>query len=328
VHGGAVHRLFTFHARYPVFAASSAEPVIAYVDSPASSPGDVWLHPDGGPARRITTLNPSVAALRHPRVRQIDWSSSLDGERLVGALVQPSQQAGESRLPPLITLLHGGPHFHWDTGWQASVSDWAHLLADRGYTVLLPNPRGSTGRDWPFAHGIRGRIGTLPLQDVLDGIDSLIEQGVADGARLGVGGWSYGGFLTAWAITQTRRFRAAVVGAGISDFYTFIGASPMGTSWRTFFPDARFPDRAGFDECSPMSYLRDCTTPTLVIHGDRDPKISPDQGRALHRGLLDCGTDSALVILPGAGHKIDDPDGGMTLMNSMLDWFAQHLPAD
>ncbi|WP_129663190.1 S9 family peptidase [Phytoactinopolyspora endophytica] len=279
---------------------------------------------EGGPeATRLTNLNPQLRGLRLGEIREVSWTSRDDGTELYGLLVIPPDGASGPRRT--VVNVHGGPHYHWCAGWHGSWVDWAQLLAANGFAVFLPNPRGSTGRTWDFAHSIRGRIGALPLQDIMDGVDVLVERGIADQERLGIGGWSYGGFLTAWAVTQTDRFKAAVVGAGIADFRRFLDTSPMGPAWHTFFPGGD-GDAAGLDRASPLSHVNRCATPTLVVHGERDRKIPAAQGHMLHRGLCDGGVPTELITLAGEGHAIGSVDARTTLLDSMLAWFCRHLP--
>lgn len=274
--------------------------------------------------RRLTDANPWARNRRTGAVQDVSWSSSVDGTRIPGILVSPPDPAdGPARM---VVNLHGGPHFHWTSGWLGSWVDWAQLLAGRGMTVLLPNPRGSTGRGWEYAHAVRGSLGELPLRDVLDGVDAMIDRGVADSQAVGVGGWSYGGYLTAWAISQTDRFAAAVVGAGISDYFSFLGASPMGPAWEAFVPEGRYPERDPFDAISPITHLGRCTTPTLVAHGSADRKIPVEQARILHRGLQARGVPTELEILAGEGHVIESAAARARLLGSVLTWFDRYLP--
>lgn len=321
---GRVRKLCDVGGGYPRLSGSAQTERIAYVSGGSDAAPDVWVRDDHG-ARRITDLGPHLRGLRLGSVEDVSWTSSFDGERIHGlAVLPPDGIAGPTRT---VVNVHGGPHYHWSRGWLGSWIEWAQLLASNGFAVLLPNPRGSTGRDWTYAHAIRGRIGSLPLQDVVDGVDHVVGQGIADPGRLGIGGWSYGGFLTAWAISQTDRFQAAVVGAGITDMYSFIGSSGMGRTWRAFFPDADYPRRDGFDPHSPMTHLDGCRTPTLVVHGEQDRKISVDQARMLHRGLDDLGVPTDLLTLPDEGHVIGSTEARLRLLDAMLAWFQLYLPA-
>lgn len=325
--GRVVRQLGTITTGQPRFSISRATDRVAVVSGSTDAGPELSIRSANGDRRLLCRANPWLTGRSTGRVSEIWWSSSLDGVDIGGLLVTPPghrQAKGAGRLPMVVDL-HGGPHFHWSTGWLGSWVDWAQLLATHGFAVLLPNPRGSTGRDWDFAHAVRGRLGSLPLRDVLDGVDAMVRRDVADPEALGVGGWSYGGYLTAWAISQTDRFAAAVIGAGISDFYSFIGSSPLAPAWQRFVPDTRYPERAGFDAISPLSHLSGCRTPSLVLHGSSDGKIPVDQARMLHRGLVALGVRTELRVFPDEGHTIEAVPARTELLRATLDWFREHL---
>ncbi|QSB14654.1 S9 family peptidase [Natronosporangium hydrolyticum] len=319
--GGPPRRLARARVGYPRF--SHRRGRTAYLTSDADAAPDVWLRDPTTGARQLTDLNPQLRELRLGTVREISWRSSRDRTRVDGLLVHPPD-APDGPLPTVVNL-HGGPHYHWCDGWHGSWVEWAQLLAGNGFAVLLPNPRGSTGRGWRYAHAVRGALGTLPLTDVLDGVDRLVADGVADPDRLGIGGWSYGGYLTAWAITQTTRFAAAVVGAGISEVASFLDESPMGPVWRGFFPGASRDRTAGYAAASPLTHLHRCRTPTLVVHGEQDRKIPVEQARRLHHGLREQQVPTELITLPGEGHTLTSVAARTRLLDSTLGWFAHQL---
>ncbi|NDL56865.1 S9 family peptidase [Phytoactinopolyspora mesophila] len=324
IHDESRRRLEEIGTGQPRFSYSRVSGGWATVAGTAHDGEELRIRQLGQPPRRLSHTNPWLHRRRTGAVREVSWTSMHDGVEVSGLLVSPPGRRGEPGR--LVVNVHGGPHFHWSSGWLGSWVDWAQLLAGRGFEVFLPNPRGSTGRGWDFAHAVRGRLGTLPLGDILDGVNAMVDRGVADPHAVGIGGWSYGGYLTAWAITQTQRFAAAVVGAGISDYYSFLGTSPMGPAWERFVPDGRYPERTAFDAVSPVSHLSQCVTPTLVIHGEQDRKIPAEQGRLLHRGLRALGVPTELQLLPGEGHVIEAPAARERLLDAMLTWFDHHLP--
>ena len=291
---------------------------IVSVDGRCDAAPDLYVW-NGSRRRRVSDANPWVRDRHTAPVSEVAWDS--DGTTITGLLVEP-ERTGPG---PMVVNLHGGPHYHWSAGWLGSWMDWAQLLAARGMAVFLPNPRGSTGRGWAYAHAVRGSLGDLPLRDVLSGVDAMVDRGVADPTALGVGGWSYGGYLTAWAIARSNRFAAAVVGAGISDYYSFIGSSPMGPVWEGFVPDARFPDRAGFDAISPVTHLSGTRTPTLIVHGDKDRKVPSHQALTLHRALRAAGVPAELTMFADEGHVLRTRNARVALLNDTVEWFASRL---
>jgi len=274
--------------------------------------------------RRLTDTNPRLRDRATGRLREVSWSSSVDGTTITGLLVTPPDDRSHSGR--LVVNVHGGPHFHWSSGWLGSWVDWAQLLAGNGFAVLLPNPRGSTGRGWEYAHAVRGNLGDLPLRDVLDGVDVMVADGVADSRAVGIGGWSYGGYLSAWAVAATDRFAAAVVGAGISDYHRFLGTSVMGRAWREFVPDGRYPHRDAFEAVSPLHRMTAGTTPTLIAHGEADRKIPVEQALLLHEALVRRDVATRLLTFPGEGHVLSTVPARRRLLTGVLDWFRTHLP--
>jgi dipeptidyl aminopeptidase/acylaminoacyl peptidase len=184
--------------------------VVAFVGQTATDPPEVWLIPNGGQPERVTHFNDSFQKLDlvHPEFYRY---VSFDKTEIEAALYRPRRLAKEVRVP-LVVLAHGGPTFRWSD----SFDTWAQLLAARGIAVFCPNIRGSTGYGWNFLVKNRADWGGGDFRDLMAGVDELISRGVADPNRLGIGGWSYGGYMAAWAITQTPRFKASVVGAGMS----------------------------------------------------------------------------------------------------------------
>lgn len=322
---GEVTRLADIMEAYPTVTVSDDGRTFAYRGERLEGPADVWVLRDGENPRRITHLNPRFDSIELGTVRPFRWSSPEDGTALEGVLVLPPDYR-EGETYPTIVQLHGGPHFHWALQWLGSWHDWAHLLATNGYVVFHPNPRGSTGRGIEFASAIIHDIGGIDYRDVMTGVDALVDAGIADEDRLGVGGWSYGGFLTARTITQTTRFKAAVVGAGISNLFSFAGQPGLGRGWaNSFFSDHPYADRAAFEDRSATTHLGHVRTPTLVVHGERDAKISVGQAWELHNGLRYLGVDTEIVVYPQAGHGLTSREDRMDYLTRVLGWYDRHL---
>ncbi|MGH2345114.1 MAG: S9 family peptidase, partial [Chloroflexota bacterium] len=199
--------------------------VLALTGGNAGRLPDLWLWSADSEPRCLTDVNPWLQSRTLGRQQRVGWTSP-DGQEIEGLLVLPLGERPEAGYP-LVVQIHGGPMGQWFDSCQLNWHDWAQRLAGHALAVLLPNPRGSSGRGNAFVHANVGDIGGGDLQDVLAGVDRLIADGLADPARIGIGGWSYGGTLTAWAITQTARFRCAVVGAGCCDWVSWTGASDI-----------------------------------------------------------------------------------------------------
>ena len=191
----------------------------AYVWADDTSYGDVYVAELDGAPRRLTDLNPWTREQQWGDVREVAWPS-FDGLEIQGILILPLGYTEGQRYPTLLHI-HGGPAAAWTRQLYAGWHDWG-TLAQRGYAVLMPNPRGSTGRGTDFLRGIAGTYGEPDFQDLMAGVDWLIAQGIADPQQLVVGGWSGGGFLTNWTITHTDRFKAAISGAGVSNWLSYL----------------------------------------------------------------------------------------------------------
>lgn len=291
----------------------------AFLSSTHDSPVDVWFRDSRQPPRRLTNVNDGIRRLEHGEVRELQWEDA-QGRRLYGILVLPVGYDPGRRYPAVVQL-HGGPHFAWWQGWLGSWHDWAQLLAANGYAVFLPNPRGSTGQGLAFSLSNVNDIAHGPLDDVMRGVDHVVDIGVADPERLGIGGWSYGGFLTAWAITQTDRFKAAIVGAGIS---RLTKRSDM--LLKEYYGNIAIRKRyARLAEISPNNFLEQVSTPTLVVHGKKDAKISYRQGVELHDGLEELGVETKLVLYEEEGHGIGGLQNRTDMLKNVLSWYERHL---
>ncbi len=298
--------------------------VVAYMNSSGQSPPDVWGMRAGETPRRLTDLNPQIASLRLGAVSEISWKNRKDGRTLYGVLITPPGfKAG--RPSPAIVQVHGGPEWAWWSGWHGSWHEWGQLLASNGYVVFLPNPRGSYGQGWRFVEANRDDWGGMDLRDILDGLDDLVARKIADPDRLGIGGWSYGGFMTSWAITQTGRFKAAIMGAGVSDLFSMNGTSDIPGYLKLVFLDTPFNRRHAYDAHSAMTFIKNCKTPTLVLHGQADGRVPVSQGLEFYNGLKSLGVETEMVIYPREQHPIEERPHQIDLLKRVLDWYDRHL---
>jgi dipeptidyl aminopeptidase/acylaminoacyl peptidase len=201
------------------------------------------------------------------------------------------------------------------------------LLAAAGYAVFLPNPRGGSGHGHDFASMVAGAIGGDELTDILSGIDLLIADGVADPDRLGIGGWSHGGFMTAWAVGQTDRFKAALMGAGISDWGMLAATGEWGSveadltgsvGWEGAGPHPH-------DRVSPVSYASKVRTPVLIVHGEDDSNVPVGQSIYFHRALSRFGVEHEFVVYPREGHGLRERNHQLDLLRRTRAWFDRWL---
>lgn len=285
-------------------------------------PADVYVARIGEPAIRLTELNPQLNDLPMAEMEHITWKAS-DGLENHGWLLLPPGASRDTRLP-LITEVHGGPSAQWGNWFYGTWHDWAQILANEGYAVFLPNPRGSTGRGGAFTAANKHDFGGGDFDDIMTGIDMLIERGVADADRLGICGWSFGGFMTAWAVTHTDRFKAAVAGAAPTNWVSKIGTTDIrpANEWNLGVVNDE-PDRPW--ERSPMRYVKNVTTPTLLLQGGADVRVPPTQSWEFYNALLALGVPTDLVVYPRQGHSFSERAHMLDLLQRLTGWFANYL---
>jgi dipeptidyl aminopeptidase/acylaminoacyl peptidase len=296
---------------------------IAYLAQTPESADDVWVMEKNGTPRRLTNFNPQTKSWLFGRVTEVVWKNSKDGLVRRGVLITPpNYQPGKSY--PLVVNTHPGDTAWW-TGFHASRWwDWGQLLASNGYVVFLPNTRGVTGEGGAM-HATIDRWGEMAFQDLMDGIDHLIAQKIADPNRLGIGGWSNGGFMTEYAITRTTRFKAAVAEAGHSDFFSLYGTSYLRDGLRRTSRQSPYVNREWYDSHSPITLVKNCRTPTLLLHGEFDAGVPLGQAYEFYTGLKDAGVEAELVVYPREHHSIQEYSHRIDVLKRMLSWFDKHL---
>ena len=201
------------------------------------------------------------------------------------------------------------------------------LLVSRGYAVFFPNPRGSTGRGQSFAEMVYGDMGGGEAADLLAGLDALLERGVADPKRLGVMGGSYGGFMTAWLVTQTDRFAAAVAISPVTDWFSQHVTSNIGYWDRLILRDDPANPGGEYFRRSPVAFADRVKTPTLLTAGEDDRCTPPGQAREFHQALLEHGVESELAIYPGEGHWVRKLPALIDWLTRLTGWFERFMPA-
>jgi len=296
---------------------------LAVVQATTTSPGDVWAARPGESLTRLTTLNPDLEGLAWGEVEQVSWHAP-DGLEVQGLLVKPVGYEPGRRYPTIIHV-HGGPAWQWSEGFYATWHDWDQFLAARGYAVLLPNPRGSTGRGTSYVGANYDDVGGGEWQDVLAGAHYAIGRGIADPDRLGIGGWSWGGYLTAWAVTQTDIFKGAVMGAGLSNLLSDHGQNDIPDANRLYFRDLPYRDAAAYWDPSPIKHIARVKTPTLILHGEKDDRVTPAQGREFYRALKTLGVPTQFVLYPREPHGFTERAHQLDVIKRVLDWFEKYV---
>jgi dipeptidyl aminopeptidase/acylaminoacyl peptidase len=294
-----------------------------FVSQTATHPQELFAWDQKTSPRQVTHINDTWThySLVAPEFYKY---KSFDGQEIEAALLKPVGYNGKTRLP-LIALIHGGP-----TGaWQDTVEVWGQLLVARGYAIFYPNIRGSIGYGQQFIEMNRGDWGGGDFKDAMAGVDDLIARGIADSERLAIGGWSYGGYMSEWAITQTTRFKAAVSGAGLSNLISEYGTEEHPSYDEWFYGVPYEAEKiAGFLNSSPFVHLKNVKTPTLILQGEADTVDPVGQSLELYRGLKRYGVDTELVLYPREPHGFHEERHLVDRLNRILAWYDKYLKAD
>ena len=292
--------------------------VIASTATRPSAPG--YLDLRRGRVETLHAINPQVDAWSLAEVSVVSWSNA-DGQTIEGVLYRsPHHAEGPG---PLMVLPHGGP----DAVTQERFSTWGHYFAARGYSVLRPNYRGGFGYGYDFYAANRGRLGAIELEDIEPGVDALIEAGIADEGQLFYGGWSWGGYLSAWTLSHTgTRYRAFVVGAGVNDNVLGYVTSDINhgivADWEYLGRPWREPE--SYARSNPARFLQNAQQPTLVIHGESDDRVSFVNGQLLYRALRDADVEVDFWAYPREPHGFREPAHVEHMLTQWAAWYDRH----
>ena len=308
---------------FPNFALSKDGRLSAVVRSTYETPPEIWAGPTG--EWQQLTRNNSALSPTWAKSESLEWTS--DQFNIQGWLLPPAQIESGKKYP-MVVLIHGGPSSATKPEWPASFGMSRTIIAAlsaRGYYVLLPNPRGSYGQGEDFTKANVKDFGGGDLRDILAGVDAATKKYPIDPARLGVMGWSYGGFMTMWTVTQTNRFRGAVAGAGIANWQSYYGQNLIDQWMTPFFGASVYDDPAIYEKSSPIHFIKKVKTPTLVIVGERDAECPPAQSYEFWHALRTLGVPTQLVIYPGEGHMLVQPENQTARLDQTVAWFDKYL---
>lgn len=282
---------------------------------------EVWAGPIGQ-WKQITSANESVD-LKLPKFANVAWNDG--GFQVQGWLLYP-QDFDPARRYPMLVAVHGGPAWIATPEWRAADFDTT-LLTSFGYFVFFPNARGSYGQGEKFAQANRRDWGFGDLHDMLAGVDAVMKKYSVDNNRVGILGWSYGGSTAMMAITQTRRFGAAVAGAGAGDWQSYYGQNSIDKWMIPYFGASVYDDPAAYARCSALTYIKNAKTPTLVLVGERDGEAPPAQSIEFWHALKELGVPTRLVIYAGEGHSFHKQQDQIDVTVRTLEWFNNYLRA-
>jgi dipeptidyl aminopeptidase/acylaminoacyl peptidase len=301
------------------FSISHDGETIGFIQQSFEKPPEVWAGKFGD-WKQITHRNNGL----HPawgKSVSLHWTTDIG--KVQGWLTYPTD-FDPAKTYPLVVRVHGGPSWAvtpaWPTRWDYSLA-----LPSQGYFVLQPNPRGSYGQGERFTAANAKDFGYGDFRDIMAGVDQAIKSAPIDPQRIGVTGWSYGGYMTMWGVTQTNRFRAAVAGAGLSDWLSYYGENKIDQWMPPFFGASVYDDPAVYAKSSPITFIKNVKTPTLVVVGDSDGECPAPQSYEFWHALKTLGVPTQFVIYPHEGHEFADPAHSRDVIERVVNWFNQYL---
>jgi dipeptidyl aminopeptidase/acylaminoacyl peptidase len=275
--------------------------------------------------QKVSSVFDEIQLPEFGRTEVLTWTS-YDGKEIEGLLTYPVGYE-EGDQVPLILMVHGGPSGIYAQTWTGSGGIYAiQYFAEKGYALLRPNPRGSTGYGKEFRYANFQDWGYGDYEDLMSGVDKVIEMGVADPDRMAEMGWSYGGYMTSWIVTQTDRFQAVSMGAGLSNLVSMVGTTDI--------PDYLLAHMGGpywdgnmetYQRHSAVYFMDDVVTPTQIIHGDGDLRVPLGQGQEFYWALQEKGVDTEMILLPRTGHGPTEPKLIAEVSNRILKWFDKYI---
>ena len=273
---------------------------------------------------QVSHANDDVAKMPVGKTEVIKWKSK-DGREIEGLLTYPAGYAAGTKVPFILNV-HGGPAGVFNQSYIGNRGVYPiATFASRGYAILRANPRGSSGYGTEFRRANMKDWGGMDYQDLMTGVDKVIEMGVADPNRLGVMGWSYGGFMTSWIVTQTHRFKAASAGAPVTNLMSFNGTADIPAFVPDYFGGQAWEIPEVYAKHSAMFNIKGVTTPTLIEQGDADVRVPISQGYEFYNALKQQGVPTRMIVLPRQPHGPTEPKMQIAAMQANLDWFEKYL---
>jgi dipeptidyl aminopeptidase/acylaminoacyl peptidase len=291
----------------------------AVIRSSYGCPPEIYAGPIGS-WMQLTHVNANVRP-SWGEAKSIRWTSAV--KAIQGWLLYPKDYAPGKKYPLVVTA-HGGPASASLSSWPDST-DTGAVLSSAGYFVLYPNYRGSFGQGENFTAANVKDYGYGDFQDIVAGVDEVLKSLPVDTNRVGILGWSYGGYLAMWAVTQSRKFHAAVAVAGISNWQSYFGQCVTQESMIPYFGGTPYEDAVMYARSSPVTFVKNAKDPVLLIVGERDGEVPATQSYEFWRGLKWFGIETHLEIYPGEGHLILDPDHIRDITNRTVSWFNEYL---
>jgi dipeptidyl aminopeptidase/acylaminoacyl peptidase len=272
---------------------------------------------------QLTNHNPQVSGFELGRGEVIRWKSK-DGTEIEGLVLYPAGFERGKRYPMVVDI-HGGPAGAWTQAFPGSWGNFGHVWAGHGWVCFYPNIRGSSGYGEKFLLSNIRDWGGGDYQDIQSGIDSLIAKGIADPDKLAQAGWSYGGYMTAWTLTQTNRFKAVMVGAGLTDMFSMYSTDDLQRALEGYFGGEPWDQLEAYRRASALTFIKQARTPTLIQHGAADQRVPPTQAWELYMGLKKNHVPVEMRLFPREPHGLQEPRHQLDKMRREYAWFSKYV---
>ncbi len=294
---------------------------VIYQAGTSDTPEDLWLRSAGGERCQLTSVNGELLQeLWTQRAERFRYES-CDGTEIEGFLLKPRGYE-QGRRYPTVLFIHGGPHGAYGSAFMFQCQ----VMASAGMAVVYTNPRGSQTYGQEFAYQVVEDWGGGDYRDIMLGVDEIIDQGIADPRRLGVTGWSYGGYMTSWVVTQTDRFSAGIIGAPVTNRHSFFGTSDIGYHFGEHHCGSTpWEDADRLLQRSPLSFVDQVDTPVMIVHGEGDLRCPVAQAEEFYIALKRLDQDAVMVRYPDEFHGIAKPSHAEDRYRRYLAWFRHHL---